>query len=209
MTTYLEVEHRITPLQAATWDRWVQFYVDTSIPLMTRNGFDVLGGWRRLTGPAAEDVVLASFDNLAGFQTAGDALMQDADLAVGLGQLHEDLPDLGVAEITKLGDAPRWAAELVANAVAADGPHDYVQVRSMTRDARQLFRRLREPRDDGFSLVTCYTTRSGARNEATSLWMCPQGDAAAALRAGAPFAGDLAYEERVDLLTPLPYSALQ
>ena len=158
MTIYLEVEHRVTPLRAGVFDRWVQFYSDISIPTMTRNGFEVLGGWRRMTGPTGEDVVLASFANLAAFDAAGASLMKDEALDVGLGALREALPDLGVAEVTKIGDPPRWAAETVQAAIAAAGsrPHDFLQVHSRTGDVRMLFRRLREPRSDGLALVTLY-----------------------------------------------------
>lgn len=209
MATYLEVEHRITPIKQAVWDRWLQFYAETSIPVMTRSGFDVLGAWRRVTGPASEDVLLASFESLGAFEAAGNTLFQDQELIAGLGSLRSDTPELGVAEITKLGDAPRWAPELIAATRADEGPHDYIQVRTMTRDAQGLFRRVRDERPEGLSLVTVYSTRSGVRNEVTSLWACPQGEAASILRQGASFGGELAYEERVHLLTPLPYSALQ
>ena len=45
---------------------------------MERSGFDILGAWKRSTGPMGEDQLLLRFENLSDYELAGVSLRKDA-----------------------------------------------------------------------------------------------------------------------------------
>ena len=212
MPVFVEAVHHVTPMLPAVFDRWLRFYVDVAVPAMGRHGFEIIGGWRRLTGEAIDDVILLRFANAGAWEEASQSLRADPAIAAGVMAIREEQPEFAVAEVTRLADpaGPTDEALAAARSQADEGPHDFLYVNSRTSDVPGLIAQLSMERQDEATVVVIYSTRVGARNEVTSIWMLPWGSASATLgaRAGA-FGGAAAGSERIDLMTPLPYSPLQ
>lgn len=217
MDVYVEAVHRVTPFRADVFDRWVRFYDDIAIPIMTRHGYDVVGAWRRLTGAAGEDVILNRFDNLAAFEDFSNNLFRDPALAEGIGALRADVPGIGIQETVKIAHPPPGTrqpeidARLQAASEAGEaGMHYFLQVHSRSDALPELAERLvaADGEENGRQLVALYQSRIGIRDELTSVWMLDGGAPPSAATPPA-FGGELAHEEQVTLMTALPYSPLQ
>ena len=218
MDVYVEAVHRVTPFRPEVFDRWVQFYDQVAIPIMTRHGYDVVGVWRRLTGGAGEDVILNRFDSLAGFEEISNDLFRDPALADGIAALREEFPEIGIQETVKIAHPPPGTRQAdvdarlqAARETSASGMHYYLQVHSRSAALPDLAERLVSAGGDGSGrrLVALYQARIGLRDELTSIWMLDGAAAAPNSETPPPFGGDLAHEERVTLMSALPYSPLQ
>lgn len=218
MDVYVEAVHRVTPFRPDVFDRWVQFYDQVAIPIMTRHGYDVVGVWRRLTGGAGEDVILNRFDSLAAFEEISNDLFRDPALAEGIGALRAEMPEIGIQETVKIAHPPPGTPQAEVDArlqaardASASGRHYYLQVHSRSAALPDLAERVATAGggETGRRLVALYQSRIGLRDELTSIWMLDGAATAPASGTPPPFGGDLAHEEQVTLLSALPYSPLQ
>ena len=69
MTVLIEAVHAVKPLTNTAFDTWVEWYGNDVIPALERNGFDVVGAFKRSTGPMGEDVLLMRFADLGEYCT--------------------------------------------------------------------------------------------------------------------------------------------
>jgi len=217
---YVEAVHRVTPFRPDVLERWFRFYNDDAIPAMRRHGYQTVGAWRLLTGGAGEDLIVNRFASMAAFEEASANLFADPAIAAGSAAVRADVPDFAVAEVVKLGLSPPQLSDAQIEAQLQSARHagpagSYydLQVRSRAASIPALVERLLQNgtgTTSGPTLFAVYQTRIGLRDEVTSLWRVPKHDLGAqpALGLGI-FGGELAREERVDLMLPLPYSPLQ
>ena len=70
MTVLMHVVHTIRPLLGDIFDKWVDFYTNSSIPATERAGWDVLGAWKLGTGRLHQDLLLVRFESLAQYEQA-------------------------------------------------------------------------------------------------------------------------------------------
>jgi len=169
-----------------------------------------------------QDVLLVRFESLAAFESASNALWKDAGLQKGLTSMREGLD---VAEEIRLADGVPYATEerlQAALATPADGPRQYMQaVLQLTSGgeprAYELIEKLADTLEasGAIQLVTAYQTRTGKRGELTDIWLAPGGVPPLAYAPGDPLAElvgplrEVAPEESIYYLNPLPYSPLQ
>lgn len=222
MTVFLEAVHTVKPLTNSAFDRWVQFYDEVVIPAMQRNGFDVVGAWKRAGGAMGQDVVLSRFQSLADVETAMASLGRDRELFAGIQPLLEELD---IDESVKVTNPVPYATERRLEAALAakpDSPRQYMQAILRVKlggqmKAYELVGKLADWGEDvgALQLVTAYETAIGQRGELTDLWVLPNGLPSLDYRAGDPLAEligplrEVAPEESIHYLNPLPYSPLQ
>lgn len=222
MTVFLEAVHTVKPLTNTAFDAYVDWYGEVAVPAMERSGFDIVGAWKRTGGRMGQDVLLVRFENLAAFESASNALWKDAGLQKGLTSMREGLD---VAEEIRLADRVPYATEerlQAALATPADGPRQYMQaVLQLTSggepQAYELIGKLADTLEasGAIQLVTAYQTRTGKRGELTDIWLAPGGVPPMAYEPGDPLAElvgplrEVAPEESIYYLNPLPYSPLQ
>ena len=78
MPILVEAIHAVKPLTNTAFDRWVEWYGNDVMPALKRCGYDVLGAFKRSSGPMGEDILLSRFESLDAYSKAGVALRQDA-----------------------------------------------------------------------------------------------------------------------------------
>jgi hypothetical protein len=216
----IEAVHTIKPLTDSVFDRWVEAYAEVSIPAMERNGFDVLGWFKRSGGRMGQDLILARFENLAEFEKASASLYNDAELAKWIPLALEEFE---VEESVIIGAQVPYATEQrLEKALAAkpEKPRQYMQAvlevgLGDQAAAHELLGKLADTIDSGAGgLVTAYQATSGPRERLTDIWAFdsmpdlsyqpgdPLGELVAPLREVAP-------EESIYYLNPLPGSPLQ
>lgn len=221
MTVVVEAVHVVKPLTNTAFDSWVEWYGNDVIPALERNGFDVIGAFKRSTGPMGEDVLLMRFASMTEYERAGVSLRKDEVFLKSAASIANRWT---VSESAKVAAFVPYAAESRLEAAMADRPEkprQYLQavLRMVTGGqpgAYSAIGKLVEITDKGSGgrLVTAYETTVGQRGELTDLWVMPAvpdlsyrpGDPLAdlmlSLRQAAP-------EESVSYLNPLPYSKLQ
>ncbi len=222
MTVLVEVVHAVKPLTNTVFDKWVDWYGTDVIPAMGRNGFDVLGAFKRTTGPMGEDVLVIRFESAGEYEKAGIALRKDAaflaSLASVAGSWHVK-ETVKVANIVPYATEARLEKQLAAR---PEKPRQYLRaVLGMKYGGQPATMAALDKLADivdasgRMALATAYETSIGTRGELTDLWVYengvpdlsyrpgdPMAELVAALREGAP-------EESTSYLNPLPYSKLQ
>lgn len=220
MSILVEAVHVVKPLTNTVFDRWVEWYGNEVIPAMERSGFDILGAFKRSTGPMGEDVLLLRFENMLEYERAGVALRQDAKFLKAI-----SIPGpWTVTESNKLAAFVPYATEQRLEKALADRPaKPRVYMQAVLRmkmggqpKAYEAIAKLADIIEAGGqgALATAYETTVGLRGELTDLWAFnaapdfsyrpgdPLADLMVDLREAAP-------EESINLLNPLPYSRLQ
>lgn len=222
MTILVEARHIIRPITSRAFDAYVEFYGNDALPAMARSGFELVGAWKRSGGAMGQDVTLYRFDSLAHYERAQARLAADSALGGAIGKM---LGSVEMAETTKLGSPLGEAAGRGfehARAVAPPAPRLYRQVVtklvfSGQARALELLEELavRAPEKGLGRVVASYQTVTGPGPEATQLWLLPDAAAPLTYTQGDPLASlveplrEVAPEEEVYWLSPLPYSPLQ
>jgi hypothetical protein len=222
MSVLVEVVHAVKPLTNTVFDRWIEWYGNDVIPAMSRNGYDVLGAFKRSSGPMGEDVLISRFESLEAYSQAGVSLRKDPaflkSLAANAGQFT-------VVESVKAATFVPYATEARLERALAERPakpRQYMQAVLQVRQGRQAVAyeaigKLADLAEGGerLRLVTAYETSIGRRGELTDLWVYPGGMGDLSYRPGDPLADliaglrEAAPEETISFLNPLPYSRLQ
>ncbi len=221
MTIFVEAVHTVTPLTNTAFDAYVAWYGEFVIPALKRNGYDVVGAFKRTGGPMGQDVLLSRFENAAAYERAGASLRADASFLAGVGKMAGQFE---LQESAKLAAAVPYATEQrLENALAERPavPRQYMQAVVQMRLGAQpkfyaVLQELADLTDQGsaFNLVAAYETTIGQRGELTDLWVMP-GPPSLAYKPGDPLAGlvdelrKAALGESTYYLNPLPYSPLQ
>ena len=221
MTVIVEAVHAVKPLTNTAFDRWVDLYGELVIPAMARSGYDLLGGFKRTGGPMNEDVLLVRFESLAAQEAASQALRKDP----GLAKLREHMTGLTIQETVSVGSVVPYAtAERLERQLAAkpDAPRQYMQavlglVSGGQPRAYELVGKLADWAEGAgaLNLVTAYESMFGRRGVLTDIWVMPNGIRSFDYRPGDPLAEiiaplrEVAPEESIFYLNPLPYSPLQ
>jgi hypothetical protein len=222
MTIFVEAVHTVKPLTNSAFDAYVDWYGEFVIPAFTRNGFDLIGAWKRTGGPMGQDVLLNRFENASAYEKAGLSLRNDSAFAAGLAKRAGEFE---LQESVKMAAPVPYATEQrLAKALAEKpaAPRQYMQaVLQMKLGGQPKFyealQKLVDITDQGkgFNLVTAYETTMGQRGEATDIWVMGETIPSLAYRAGDPLKdliADLrtvAPDESTYYLNPLPYSPLQ
>ena len=222
MTIFVEARHSIRPITSLAFNAYVDFYGNEVIPAMQRNGYDLVGAWKRSGGEMGQDVALYRFASLADYERANAALAEDASLARSIGKMLEEVE---MAETTKIGSPLGEAAERGLERALADrpaAPRQYAQVVTKLLYSGQLraYEVLEEMARFGAeknlgTVVASYATTTGPGPEATQLWLLPEGATPLVYRREDPFASfvetlrEVAPEEERYWLSALPYSPLQ
>jgi hypothetical protein len=222
VTILVEARHFIRPITAAAFNAYVDFYGSDVIPAMQRNGFELVGAWKRSGGIMGQDVALYRFDSMADYEKANASLGADASLGPVIAKMLESVE---MAETTKIGTPLGEAAERgLARALAETppAPRQYGQAVTKLVFSGQMraLELLEEMAAFGAerrlgSAVASYRTTTGPGPEATQIWLLPDGAAPLAYQREDPFSRfieplrEVAPEEEVYWLSPLPYSPLQ
>lgn len=217
----LEVVHSIKPLTGNVFDAWVEWYGNEIIPAMSRNGFDVLGAFKRSSGPMGEDLLLIRFETMADYQRCSLSLRNDRAFLKALTAIGS----WNVRESSKMATFAPFATEQRLVKALAERPstaRQYLQSIFQIRSGGQLaayeaVAKLAEIADtqSEVQLVTAYETTIGQRGELTTLWARRNGLPDLSYRAGdSPLdviavQGEATTEESLCFLNPLPYSRLQ
>ncbi len=221
MTVVVEAVHAVKPLTNTVFDRWVEWYGNEVMPAMRRNGFDVLGAFKRSSGPMGEDVLVMRFETMTDYERAGASLRNDAGFLKALGTMAS----WDVRESVKLAAFVPYATEQRLEKALAErpaAPRQYLQAVLQLKSGGQptAYEALGTLADiiDGSGrgqLATAYETTVGQRGELTDLWAFSGGLPDPSYRPGDPLAElmaslrEVAPEESTCLLNPLPYSRLQ
>jgi len=222
MVILVEARHIIRPITAAAFNAYVDFYGNDVIPAMQRNGFDLVGAWKRSGGEMGQDVAVYRFASLADYERANASLARDATLGPVIGKMLESVE---MAETTKVATPLGEAAERGLEAALADhpvAPRQYAQVVTKLLFSGQMraFEVLEDMALFGAerglgSVVASYSTTVGPGPEATQLWLLAEGATPLLYQRDDPFAPfvealrEVAPQEEVYWLSPLPYSPLQ
>jgi len=220
MTVVVEAVHAVKPLTNTVFDRWVEWYGNEMIPAMTRNGFDLLGAFKRSSGPAGEDLLISRFESMTDYERAGASLRKDPGFLKSLASVGS----WSVRESSKLAVFVPYATEQRLERALAErpaSPRQYMQAVLHLRlggqpAAYEAIGRLADIVDGSGQgqLVTAYETTVGQRGELTDLWAFPRVPDLS-YRPGDPLAElmvtlrEAAPEESMCFLNPLPYSRLQ
>ena len=220
MSVILEAVHTIKPLTDTVFDRWVEIYGELVLPAYDRNGWDMLGWFKRSGGRMGQDILLFRFDSLAAMEQATRSLFKDP--AIGQA-IAGPLSEFQVEESVSQGMTVPYATEQRLEKVRAakpDEPRQYMQavLEIGARDqagAYELLGKLADTIDsEAGGLVTAYQATTGPREQLTDIWAFesmldlryrpgdPLGELVAPLREFAP-------EESIYYLNPLPGSPLQ
>ncbi len=220
MAIIIEDVHTIKPLTDSVFDRWVEAYAEVSLPAMKRNGFDVLGWFKRSGGRMGQDLLLARFENLAEFEKASASLYNDAELAKWIPLA---LAEFEVEESVVIGaEVPYATEQRLEKALSAkrEKPRQYMQavLEVNLKDqmaAHELLGKMMDTIDsEDLGLVTAYQATTGPRERLTDIWVFdsmpdltyrpgdPMAELVAQLREVSP-------EESIYYLNPLPGSPLQ
>jgi hypothetical protein len=221
VTVVVEAIHVVKPLTNTAFDQWVDWYGNHVMPALARNGFDVLGAFKRSTGPMGEDVLLMRFDSMSDYEKAGVSLRTDKEFLKGTGAMGK----WDVRESAKVAAFVPYATEQrLEKALAAKPakPRQYMQAVLQMKLGGQpvayaAIEKLAGIVESGgrMALATAYETTVGQRGELTDLWVLEDGAPDFTYRAGDPMAEliaslrEAAPEESISLLNPLPYSRLQ
>jgi hypothetical protein len=222
MTVLVEAVHAVKPLTNTAFANWVEWYGNEVIPAMERSGFEILGAFKRSTGPMGEDQLLLRFESMADYERAGVSLRKDAAFLKSVQKIGGQW---NVVETAKVAAFVPYATEQRLERALAERPEkprQYMQAVLLLNQggqptAYECVGKLADMLDGGSAmrLVTAYETTMGRRGELTDLWVCPGGVPDFGFRPGDPLAeliGKLrtvAPEESINLLNPLPYSRLQ
>jgi hypothetical protein len=222
MTILVEAIHTVKPLTNTAFDAYVDWYGESVMPALRRNGFDVIGAWKKRGGPMGQDVLLTRFENAAAYEQAGNSLRNDREFAAAAGAIGSQF---GVSESAKMAVPVPYATEQrLEKALAArpEQPRQYMQAILNVRlggqpRAYEAVGKLADLLDGGeaMHLVTAYETTMGVRGELTDIWVMASGMLPLAYRPGDPLADliaglrQVAPEESMYYLNPLPYSPLQ
>lgn len=222
MTILVEARHSIRPLTSLAFNAYVDFYGNDVIPAMQRNGYELVGAWKRSGGEMGQDVALYRFASLADYERANAALAADASLAHSIGKM---LDEVEMAETTKIGSPLGEAAERGLERALADrpaAPRQYAQVvtKLLYSGQRRACEVLEEMASFGAAkklgtVVASYATTTGPGPEATQIWLLPEDATPLVYRRDDPFANfvetlrEVAPEEERYWLSALPYSPLQ
>ena len=221
MTILVEARHSILPVTSAAFNAYVDFYGNDVVPAMQRNGFELVGAWKRSGGDMGQDVALYRFASMADYERANASLAADTTLAPIIGKLLEHVE---MAETTKIGSPLGEAAERGLERALRDrpeSPRPYAQVVTQvvfSGQARALEvleeMALFAAEEDLGAVVASYSTITGPGPEATQIWLLPEGVAPLAYEREDPFASfvealrEVAPREERYWLSPLPYSPL-
>lgn len=224
MTILLETVHTVKPLTNTAFDRYVDVYGDVVIPAFARHGYDLIGAWKRTGGPMGQDVLLIRFEGLAALEQATASLLKDQKMLGGLGTLLES-GEIQISESAKTAAPVPYATEQRLEKALAEkpaAPRQYMQAvlqlkRGGQPTAYDLVGKLADwgEQAGAIQLVTAYETTIGQRGELTDLWILPNGISNFDYRPGDPLAEiigplrEVAPEESIYYLNPLPYSPLQ
>jgi hypothetical protein len=222
MTVIVEAIHTIKPVTNTAFDKWVEWYGNEIIPAMTRNGFDVLGAFKRSTGTLGEDLLLLRFESMGDYERAGLSLRKDKAFLQSVGGT---MGQWTVVESAKAAVTVPYATEArLERALEAkpEKPRQYMQaVLHLTMGgqpvAYDVIGQLADMIDASgrISLATAYETTMGLRGELTDLWVSEGGVPDLTYRPGDPLAEliaklrTVAPHETINYLNPLPYSRLQ
>ncbi len=220
MTVLVEVVHTVKPLTNAVFDRWVDWYGTDVIPAMERNGFDVIGAWKRTGGPMGQDVLLSRFESVAAYEAAGKALRADPKFLAALAKAAE----FQVSESVKVCAFVPYSTEqrLERALVKPEKPRQFLQAVLNLRQGGQAgaYATVGKIADTlegvGVQLAAAYETSIGQRGELTDIWAFAAGGMDLTYRKSNGFLDELtaelrryAPEESTYYLSPLPYSKLQ
>lgn len=221
MSLLLEVRHRITPITNSAFDLFVDFYSHTVVPAMERHGIDLVGGWKVAGGEMGWDLSIQRYENMAHAEQALNSLANDRALWSSIDTLRGKIE---IQEITKFAQTVSYGTEARLEAAlqaSPDQPRQYMLAVLQTTTGGlpaaidQLSGLVDTIEPSGFlQLVTAYASRIGRSGELTDLWIMPQG-LDLAYRAGDPLKDviaplrEVAPEESIYYLNPLPYSKLQ
>lgn len=222
MTIFVEAVHTVKPLTNTAFDAYVAWYGEFVIPALKRNGFDVVGAFKRTGGPMGQDVLLMRFESAAAYEKAGLSLRSDAAFLASTATVGSAFQ---VAESVKMAAPVPYATGQRIEKWLADRPakpRQYMQAVLNIKSGLQpkfydVLDRLVKLIDGSgsFELVAAYETTVGQRGEATDIWVMPKGLPPLDYTPGDPLGGlvaDLrvcAPEESTYYLNPLPYSPLQ
>jgi hypothetical protein len=221
MTVVVEAIHVVKPLTNTVFDQWVDWYGNHVMPALARNGFDVLGAFKRSTGPMGEDVLVMRFESMTDYEKAGVSLRNDKQFLSGTGAMGK----WEVGESAKVAAFVPYATEArLEKALTAKPakPRQYMQAVLKMKlggqpTAYAAIGKLADTIEAGgrMALATAYETTVGQRGELTDLWVLENGAPDYSYRPGDPLAEiiaslrEAAPEESTCLLNPLPYSRLQ
>lgn len=222
MTVFVQAIHTIRPIGAATFDRWVDIYSHAVVPALLRHGFDILGGWKRSTGTLQQDLLLTRFAGMADYERAGASLRKDRAMGEQLGALLAEM-QIG-EEVTIAAPVPYATEQRLERALKEkpESPRQYLQATLQVHLGRQavaydLIGALAD-RFEGagaLQLVTAYEGITGVRGTVHDLWIMPRGVGNLGYRPGGGLGEletklrEVAPEEQITYLNPLPYSPLQ
>jgi hypothetical protein len=169
-----------------------------------------------------QDVLLTRFENAGAYEQAGISLRKDAGF---LGSMASWAGKFIISESAKMAVPVPYATEQrLEKALAAkpEKPRQYMQaILNMRLGGQPKFYETVGKLADVFEasgaidLVTAYETTMGQRGEATDLWVLPGGMIPLTYQPGDPLADimrdlrEVAPEESLYFLNPLPYSPLQ
>ena len=222
MVVLVEAVHTVKPLTNTAFASWVEWYGNDVIPAMERSGYDILGAWKRSTGPMGEDQLLLRFETMNDYERAGVSLRQDPAFLKSIASIASRWT---VTERAKTATFVPYATEQRLERALAERPGKprayMMAVLQMVTGgqpaAYEAIGKLAGMLDESPSmrLVTAYETAIGQRGELTDIWVCnngvpdfsfttndPLGELISGLRKVAP-------EESINILHPLPYSRLQ
>jgi len=222
MPIFIEAVHTVKPLTNTAFDAYVDWYGEVIMPALRRNGYDVLGAWKRTGGPMGQDVLLTRFEDAAHYDQAGKSLRADKAMASAMATMAGRF---SLTESAKMAVPVPYATDQrldTALAARPETPRQYLQAVLNIRMGGQpkcyeIVGKLADIIEDGnvVNLVTAYETTVGQRGEVTDIWAMPAGPAGLGYQPGDPLADimrelrDVAPEESTYFLNPLPYSPLQ
>lgn len=223
MTVFLQAIHTIRPIGGAIFDRWVDVYSNAVVPAMQRNGWDIIGGWKRSTGTLQQDLLLVRFDSLADFERASASLRKDREMGASVGAVMAEM-QIG-EEITLATAVPYATEQRLAKALAEkpERPRQYLQATLQVRLGGQAVAydaigaiADRMEQAAVLQLVTAYEATTGVRGTLHDIWVLPRGMGDLGYRRSGAGLGEIetklravAPEEEITYLNPLPYSPLQ
>ncbi|MEO3827685.1 hypothetical protein [Actinomadura sp. B10D3] len=217
------IEGRLTVRPGHAFLRFVDDFTALELPLLVRSGVDVIGGWRRIGGPAEQLVNIYGFKGVAAMEEVGKVMQADPDYTklataydwVGGSSfryrrtMHAPLPFAPLDDLAELREPPdlrRQYVELRQRVLfgCEEKANELITSQLGAWEAAGVFRR-----------ALAYRTLHGEYGELTVIGILPGGRASfeeLAETADPRIADELAQvvtEESANLLDPLPYSALQ
>jgi hypothetical protein len=210
VTVYLEATITVHPLGPKSLAAFVETYASQRHVHLARHGFDLVGAWQQTGGATNTVVQLYAFESLAAFEHARDAAQRDAAFAGAVGRV---LQEIRVRETVSMGSALKLPDGTPSPPAGVFARH-IVRLEFASRPAgvEAIVAAARAGPRHGLSLRHAYETDVGRRGSFTLIWGVSApvehtfAYGAPGIGAAAGSLSELAVEEELYLLHPLPYS---